>query len=523
MKKSMRYMSFFLAGLMLLGVFGMLFAQLAYSTDIQVINDPPQAKADTAAEREKSSSSSGSSSGSSSSSSEPDNKLGGTLMLYDGPFFYKADTDGTAFNPTNPDRSIKKGPLYRVEMTVIDPDAFVANGNDINTSSAYVSSSTGSYFSTYKKNTDTFSDTEMTVIDVVGGSPKLKFVFYVRYDGKGKMMKLDVGYTYTGYTYIGEKETERQARGSFEMRINSAVLNPDAVDQTQDSYLVPTPNIIVTSYNYGNKDIMAGYDFPLTFTYENTSDVLELENIVVDIATTEFLSIANGSNSTFIKKLPKGDSQTKTLTIHASPSIEPKPQQITIKFSYEYILNKKREAGTREEKLAVPIVQLDRFSVGEMSVPQQIYPGDNTYISIDYVNKGKTEVPNLSARLESDTEGISDSQIVGNVKAGDSGTIEFQFTPTKPGAISGKIIVSYEDVRGVEKKVERPFSATVVDISMGTNNVVPEQPVVEEKTELTAATKLMAFGGGLLVAGITATVVIKKAKRKRDEEKDEDI
>lgn len=515
MKTSTRIICIFLAALMLLTTFGMLFSQLAFAANTD-------SKSDTS-----SSKSSSDSSSSSSSSKDDDDGFtsSGSLRLVNTPKFFKVDSHGDVVDKDgDPARSVKKGYVYKVEMTIIDPNVVYDNiDGSIGDYNIYVVS-TGGNFSTI--NTDDFdSDAKILAQGNKGGSPELTIEFYVKSNGKGRNMNLEIGYTYNKVPVDGAtKGGSSQSQGTINVRVGEAVLDDDANDTDEDSYLLATPNIIVTSYNYGGRDVMAGNDFPLTINFANTSKDFSLENIIMDVTTSTDLSISNGSNSAYIEILSKGESQTKTLQITASSSIEPKPQQVTVKFSYEYILDKTRKTGERTEVLAIPIVQLDRFSVGELSVPDQIWPGDNAYISIDYVNKGKSEIPNLSARLESDAPGISDSQVVGNVKPGDSGTIDFTVTVNEPGDISGKIIVTYEDAKGNEKSVERPFSTTVMDMGgmmPGEEPTDVPQPMPEDKPN--TATIVMAVVGGLMIAGLTGTVIVKKVKLKREDEQDEDI
>ncbi len=516
MKTSTRIICIFLAALMLLTTFGMLFAQLAFAANTD-------SKSDTS-----SSKSSSDSSSSSSSSKDDDDELpisSGSFRVISKPLFYRVDSDGVASGDAV--KTVKEGYRYQVTFTVLDKSV---SDNSISRVTGGFAASNGGYFDTIV-GSDGFPETSVTQVrNSESGYVELSIETYVKFNGKGRSMSLDVGYTYSKTSNTtdesGSTSTDTSygdSNGTVVVKIPEAVVT-NGSESDEDSYLLATPNIIVTSYNYGGRDVMAGNDFPLTINFANTSKDFSLENIIMDVTTSTDLSISNGSNSAYIENLSKGESQTKTLQITASSSIEPKPQQVTVKFSYEYILDKTRKTGERTEVLAIPIVQLDRFSVGELSVPDQIWPGDNAYISIDYVNKGKSEIPNLSARLESDAPGISDSQVVGNVKPGDSGTIDFTVTVNEPGDISGKIIVTYEDAKGNEKSVERPFSTTVMDMGgmmPGEEPTDVPQPMPEDKPN--TATIVMAVVGGLMIAGLTGTVIVKKVKLKREDEQDEDI
>lgn len=372
--------------------------------------------------------------------------------------------------------------------------------------------------------------------------------FYVIPDGEGRSMSLDFSYDYVSEATPpvttpptpppADKQYELlQSTGSMTLNIPQVYMKPvyiggggdddsgSSSEDDDDNYRTPTPNIIITEYNYGGTDIMSGSDFSLSIKFQNTSKDLDLENIIMQITPSADLSIRNGSNSTFIEKLGAGKTHTQTLQMSSRNATVPEPQQITVKFTYEYILEKARKTGERTEVLAVPVVQLDRFSVGELNVPEQLWGNESAYLSIDYVNKGKTEVANVSARLETDVPGISESQTVGNIKAGDSGTVDFNFTAPPSGSVSGKVIVTYENAKGQEITTERPFSTMVMDMGPGPGaDLGVDLPMPEpEDTGLSTPAKVMAVVGGLMVAALTATIVVKKVKMKREEETDEDI
>lgn len=518
-KKSLRMVCLLLAGLMLLTTFGMLFSQLAMADET----------------------SSGGTGGGSSS---------GSLSMIEIKF---TDDKG------KPQTKLVKGDVYTAEVTIIDPSVansdFVADKAGINQYNATLPEGSSPFDENYSQNLKAdilqaggnfkiLSGTK-TVQYTAGEkdrSAKFLLTFDVQPDGKGDSLCFTFGYEYLHrsttdavppVTTISKKNTSSLLNETIIGAPMPYVYiggggdddSSSSSEDDDDSYRTPKPNIIITEYNYGGTDIMSGSDFSLSVKFQNTSKDLELENIIMQITPSTDLSIRNGSNSTFIEKLGVGKTHTQTLQMTSRNATVPEPQQITVKFTYEYVLDKQRKDGERTEVLAVPVVQLDRFSVGELSVPEQLWSNESASLSIDYVNKGKTEVANVSARLESDIPGISESQTVGNIKAGDSGTVDFTFTAPASGSVSGKVVVTYENAKGQEITTERPFSTMVMDMGGGPNeDMGVDMPMPEpEDTGLSTPAKVMAVVGGLMVAALTGTVVVKKVKMKREEETDEDI
>lgn len=97
-------------------------------------------------------------------------------------------------------------------------------------------------------------------------------------------------------------------------------------------------------------------------------------------------------------------------------------------------------------------------------VPNIVNAGEETTITMDYVNKGKGDVSNVEASVEGD--GITATQAkqyVGNVASGASGSIGFAFTADKPGETEAKLTVTYENSDGQPQTKEFPVKINAVE------------------------------------------------------------
>lgn len=93
-------------------------------------------------------------------------------------------------------------------------------------------------------------------------------------------------------------------------------------------------------------------------------------------------------------------------------------------------------------------------------MPNIVNAGEETTITMDYVNKGKGDVSNVEASVEGD--GITATQAkqyVGNVASGASGSIGFAFTADKPGETEAKLTVTYENSDGQPQTKEFPVKS----------------------------------------------------------------
>lgn len=215
-----------------------------------------------------------------------------------------------------------------------------------------------------------------------------------------------------------------------------------------------TPNLIVSRYSYG-KEVMAGEEFVLEMEVQNTNSKTTVENIVMSADTGDALVIADSSNTFYFEQLKPRETVKKALKLKAMPEGQTANGAVTLSFKYEYLKKEERAQGSSEVKIAVPIIHPDRFSVGEIKTEGEAWVNEEASISLPYVNKGKSTVYNMEARLETGMDSDENYKFLGNVEAGSSGTIDFFVTPREAGKQELKLIVTYEDAAGNEKTAER--------------------------------------------------------------------
>lgn len=226
----------------------------------------------------------------------------------------------------------------------------------------------------------------------------------------------------------------------------------------------PVPIVILSGYSYGASAIAAGSEANLQFTFTNTSKLLDVENIVLKITTGSDLRLNGSSNTLYFEKLAAGGSKTVTLPLKASQIIAGSTQDVGLSFSYEYVDNDQRLSRSSDMSISVPLYQPDRFELSEPVAAYVGYVGEETSLTMDYVNKGKSEVCNVEARISGDVDSYNSFVRVGNIASGKNGTIAFAVTPMLEGDNKAIITVSYEDVNGEVK--ERIFETTLSAMAM---------------------------------------------------------
>lgn len=303
---------------------------------------------------------------------------------------------------------------------------------------------------------------------------------------------------------------------------------PD-VDKPEVNPAVATPYILVQNYNYGGTDVAAGSEFSLSVNFYNTSSDVSLENIIMKVEPTAGLSITGASNTYYIPSLGKKGAVTKSIPLKCLNSATPGSESVHITFSYEYVSDDVRSAKSSEETISIPILQVERFEVELGEVPSTLYPGENNNVTITYVNKGRSDLFNLTARIEGNIDDQNQVQNLGNIKAGDSGTAKFAVSSMEPGGTVSCIIhVSYENEKGTVTTISKEFTCPVYDNSGDMMNpgldpgLDPMEPTVEE-TGMRWWQKVLFGAGCLAVGGVSGTWIFLKTKMKREEADDEDI
>lgn len=306
-------------------------------------------------------------------------------------------------------------------------------------------------------------------------------------------------------------------------------------DQPQNANF-ETPYLLLREFSTGSQQqIAAGSEFPLSFTAVNTSQQIDLENIIVKIAPGEGLQIVDGTNVFYLPIVNKSDRFDKTVNISVLPNAEAKSHPIDISFSYEYVMGGVRQKGEMSQQIAVQTFQADRFSADPIADLMESTVGEEIYLTSKYVNKSRGELYNLSATLTGEFEGAGQINHIGNVAAGASGEVEFSFTPQQAGALSGAIVYTYEDAVGGTHSAAAPFSTTIIeapamddmmpggfDVDPGMTEPEQTRPSFWEQLKNPNSWQMWAVVGGVTLVVILVTIKIVKKKKAAAEFEDDD-
>ena len=303
--------------------------------------------------------------------------------------------------------------------------------------------------------------------------------------------------------------------GSSAGKVNvSAKITEEKKDE--ETIASPTPIVILSKYNYGGSSIAAGSSANLSFGFTNTSKKIKIENVMVTVTGGADLMLNGSTNTFYFESVGAGSSKTVTVPMKAAQLISSSAQEVQIAITYEYVDQNSRKSGSANLSLSVPLYQPDRFEMSEPTTSYVGYVGEETSLTIDYVNKGKSAINNVEATISGDVDTPTAYQRVGTIDGGKNGTIAFAVTPQLEGENQVKIVVSYEDSNGNTK--ERVFEATVEAMAYEPIDPVdPDMPIDPEPAN-TFPWKYVIIAAVVLLIVVLIVVRARKKKAKQKAE-----
>lgn len=340
----------------------------------------------------------------------------------------------------------------------------------------------------------------------------------------------------TGVYYVGGSDntlkliiTQGNYNAIVTCKIDNATIIPTKPDDEKPDTetTAAQPYVIISSYSYGKGDLVAGETRNITMTFRNTSKTMAVENMMVTMTLPDAMMLTSSSNSFYIESLAAEGTITKTVNVTVKPTAAAQSHSMTVDFTYDYLDNGVRRNAKTTETISMPVLQVDRFTVTGIDLPQQIFIGEENNLSVNFVNKSRTDIYNLSAKLN--CEGLSNNgeeQYLGNLASGTTSSADFYITANDKGEIVGEVIITYEDTNMNQRTVSVPFVTNAVsydDIYGPTDPVDPVDPVGPVEPETGSFPWFWVVAGVVVVAaGVFVYLKLRKNKKESVEE-DEDI
>ena len=343
----------------------------------------------------------------------------------------------------------------------------------------------------------------------------------------------------TGVYYVGGSDntlkliiTQGNYNAIVTCKIDNATIIPTKPDDEKPDTetTAAQPYVIISSYSYGKGDLVAGETRNVTMTFRNTSKTMAVENMMVTMTLPDAMMLTSSSNSFYIESLAAEGTITKTVNVTVKPTAAAQSHSMTVDFTYDYLDNGVRRNAKTTESISMPVLQVDRFTVTGIDLPQQIFIGEENNLSVNFVNKSRTDIYNLSAKLN--CEGLSNNgeeQYLGNLASGTTSSADFYITGNEKGELVGEVIITYEDTNMNQRTVSVPFTTQVTsyeDVWGPSNPSVDPgmDPGIDPGMEEPAGFPWFWVIGGVVVVAAGVFVYLKLRKNKKESvEEDEDI
>ena len=354
------------------------------------------------------------------------------------------------------------------------------------------------------------------------------------WEGKGYTVKL------TGVYYVGGNDNTLKlivTQGNYNAILSCKIDNATIVPQKEndkkpdEETTAAQPYVIISSYSYGKGDLVAGETRNITMTFRNTSKTMAVENMMVTMTLPDAMMLTSSSNSFYIESLAAEGTITKTVNVTVKSNAAAQSHSMTVDFTYDYLDNGIRRNAKTTESISMPVLQVDRFTVTGIDLPQEIFTGEENNLSVNFVNKSRTEIYNLSAKLN--CEGISNNgeeQYLGNLASGTASSADFYIAGNEKGELVGEVIITYEDTNMNQRTVSVPFTTKVISYEdawgpqgpVGPQN--PDDPGMDPGMEEPAGFPWFWVIGGVVVVAAGVFVYLKLRKNKKESvDEDEDI
>ena len=294
-----------------------------------------------------------------------------------------------------------------------------------------------------------------------------------------------------------------------------------------------TPGLILKETNFGGTSVAAGEPFDLTLTIYATDGGENLSDVMVTLGINdENVTLANGNLNVYLGEMAPGSTRQVTYKILPGANFTGGVAKFSVGLSGKGKNTGAAPTTDGSTSVSVPVTQPDRFEITGLEAPETMMVGEEGYLSLSFVNKGKMQINNLSAELKGNMANPGQSQYLGNLAAGTENSVDFSLMANEAGTIEGTIVLSYEDAQGEIITLEKTFSCTVEE-NMGGGDIWIDPGMdptmggeVEEPSGGVPVFVWIILAVVVIGGGVAAVIIVRKkkaAKLAQLEDSDEDI
>lgn len=283
------------------------------------------------------------------------------------------------------------------------------------------------------------------------------------------------------------------------------------------------PKLIVDNYEFEGSNVLAGESFPLTLYIKNTSDVQQVRNIKVSVASNENIFMpVNTSSSFFIDAIGSNETFEKIIELKTKRDAAVKSYNLKVTMEYEDAQGNAYDSQgnilSETDDLSISVLQPIRLETSDIMLPMDLQVGRPGNLEVEFYNMGRSTMNNMMIKAEGDFQIQNASYFKGTFQPGGNDYFSATIIPEHPGLLEGKIIFSFEDAIGNLSTIEKSFQVNAREAElMGNENMPPEfnENMPEDMNPNQGPNKLLIIGGGILLFIVALVVYLKRRKKNK--------
>lgn len=275
--------------------------------------------------------------------------------------------------------------------------------------------------------------------------------------------------------------------------------------------------LVVQSASYGAGQIQAGNSFTLSAVVLTSGGTSGTENVAVSLRLPEQITVASGSSDYFIGNMAPGETRQVDFVLTAGAAVNAGSYNISLDVTGNSAAD--GAALTTSKSVTVPVVQPDMFEIYNVNIPENMVVGEESYGTVNLVNRGKSTVYNVEAELQGEGFTVDEGarKYIGNINSGTQSSVDFNVTATQGGTLAPTLVVKFWNEQGEEKTLTQELTITADEIVMedpGMGMVDPGMgmEIPEQSSGIPGWVWIVA---GLVAAAVVVLVTVGIVKRKK--------
>ncbi len=263
--------------------------------------------------------------------------------------------------------------------------------------------------------------------------------------------------------------------------------------------------LVVQSASYGAGQIQAGNSFTLSAVVLTSGGTSGTENVAVSLRLPEQITVASGSSDYFIGNMAPGETRQVDFVLTAGAAVNAGSYNISLDVTGNSAAD--GAALTTSKSVTVPVVQPDMFEIYNVNIPENMVVGEESYGTVNLVNRGKSTVYNVEAELQGEGFTVDEGarKYIGNINSGTQSSVDFNVTATQGGTLAPTLVVKFWNEQGEEKTLTQELTITADEIVMED----PGMGMVDPGMGMEIPEQSSGIPGWVwIVAGLVAAVVV---------------